>query len=484
MARLGAAAVVVLLFSGSAWAVTVGDAVTTLDAAQDELTYDDVAREVLDLALSGAPALETGIQAVSFTPSEAIPLAGILHVETDESTVVTVSVAGPNGLRDLPPTAERGATPALAHEVLVAGLRADTRYDLFVTARDPGNGAVAVEVCVNYTTPPLPAVVPTPRVLVRDPDRMAPGYTLFSLAGSAVNNLGLILIVDDEGQVVWYRYGTNLTFLDDVRQRANGNLLFVGSGLGCPGEPLGSHAAVEVDLLGEVQWEVRDCDLGVPVLHHEIYEKADGNFLTLSAELRKIGVERLVGDVLVEFTPAGEVVNEISTHDLFPIGRRPKPYELLFGFWLGEFGLGALDWTHGNAIIEDPRDGTYIASFRNLDITAKITPEGALRWVLAADNPDTEADDALPFLTLIGDGSVPSHQHAPQLLPNGHLLIYDNGVATVTTRVVEYEIDEDAMTARQVWEWVDPDYDPPLFGLFVGDADMTDAGTVLVCDGG
>ena len=56
--------------------------------------------------------------------------------------------------------------------------------------------------------------------------------------------------------------------------------------------------------------------------------------------------------------------------------------------------------------------------------------------------------------------------------------------ATVTTRVVEYEIDEDAMTARQVWEWVDPDYDPPLFGLFVGDADMTDAGTVLVCDGG
>jgi arylsulfate sulfotransferase len=65
----------------------------------------------------------------------------------------------------------------------------------------------------------------------------------------------------------------------------------------------------------------------------------------------------------------------------------------------------------------------------------------------------------------LGDAALPEFrwswgQHAPMLLPNGNLFLFDNGIdrmfATATTtfsRGVEYEIDETAGTVRQVWQY-------------------------------
>src|SRR5690606_22856813 len=50
-------------------------------------------------------------------------------------------------------------------------------------------------------------------------------------------------------------------------------------------------------------------------------------------------------------------------------------------------------------------------------------------------------------------------QHAPLVLPNGNLFVFDNGInrqfgaADSYSRGVEYEIDDEAMTVRQVWEY-------------------------------
>ena len=85
-----------------------------------------------------------------------------------------------------------------------------------------------------------------------------------------------------------------------------------------------------------------------------------------------------------------------------------------------------------------------------------------------------------------------SHPHAPEVQPDGSVLLYDNGNFRPGTglepgqeapysRVVQYSLDTTTMTAAQTWEYRS---DPPRYAAFVGDADQLDNGNVLVTDGG
>jgi arylsulfate sulfotransferase len=76
-------------------------------------------------------------------------------------------------------------------------------------------------------------------------------------------------------------------------------------------------------------------------------------------------------------------------------------------------------------------------------------------------------------------------QHAPHLIPNGNIMLFDNGDNRnfvgygPYSRNVEYDIDEDNMTIRQVWQYgkergnetfsryfSDVDYDPEDHHVF------------------
>lgn len=74
----------------------------------------------------------------------------------------------------------------------------------------------------------------------------------------------------------------------------------------------------------------------------------------------------------------------------------------------------------------------------------------------------------------------PYGQHAATTLPNGNILMYDNGLYrnfyrdqsasfNSYSRAVEYAIDTENMTIRKVWQF---DYDKTLFTPFTGDVDF------------
>ena len=112
----------------------------------------------------------------------------------------------------------------------------------------------------------------------------------------------------------------------------------------------------------------------------------------------------------------------------------------------------------------------------------KVGREGELIWILAPHRgwglagPDQDGLDTSEFLLTAIDASGTPYppsvqdggeavadfdwtwgQHAPMLLPNGNLFVFDNGLnrgfeATPQfSRGVEYEIDPGAMTVWQVW---------------------------------
>jgi arylsulfate sulfotransferase len=81
------------------------------------------------------------------------------------------------------------------------------------------------------------------------------------------------------------------------------------------------------------------------------------------------------------------------------------------------------------------------------------------------------------------------YQHAPKVLPNGDLLLFDNGDNRNFTgqlrysRAVVYRIDEAAMTVQQVWQY-GKERGPDTYSRIVSDVDFhADEGTIVFMPG-
>jgi len=143
---------------------------------------------------------------------------------------------------------------------------------------------------------------------------------------------------------------------------------------------------------------------------------------------------------------------------------------------------GAGDWLHTNGLAYSKQDESIIVSGRHQGV-AKIRRDGSLVWLLAP-HEGWEEPQAQKLLTAVSAASVPYDeavqlgneaagdaaapefdwpfgQHSPALLPNGDLLLFDNGssrhfgpVCGSFSRAVVYRIDEAALTIRQVGQFV------------------------------
>ena len=126
---------------------------------------------------------------------------------------------------------------------------------------------------------------------------------------------------------------------------------------------------------------------------------------------------------------------------------------------------------HPNSLDFD-LDGNYIASFPNLDAIVKVNAQtGAIMWQLGGRrNQFTFRDDPL--------GSF-SGQYSAHVLPNGHLLIYDNGLRRRPRipRAVEYALDIPHRVATLVWEYSP---EPALSANALGSVQRLSNGNTLV----
>lgn len=440
-------------------------------------------------------------------------VSAVLTFTTSTPVAPTVEVEGGGRSFTVPTEA------VSAHEVPIVGLRAETDYEVTVAA--PGDGAPAV---ASFTTGALPPGLPRMEVVAADEDRMQPGLTVFDAIPLAPPgggpSPGWVLAVDADGEVVWYVETEQP--VGDVRLLPNGNFLFEWDNLG----------AREVDLLGNVvrEWAgelvrgrlAEDAhgrrvtgDDPIPVatdsLHHEIGVLPDGDVLALSTELVErpfpgprcgedpatfAGSYQLIADVVVEFDPDdGEVLGEWPLADVLDPVRDPargavcsftNP-SIVPTFMYTALG-DVKDWTHANSVILDEERNALLVSVRHLNAVL------ALRYEDDADGPAGELLWRLGpggTLEMEGDGELPYHQHALHLEADGTLLLYDNGNGRPApagtppqSRAVRYEIDDEAGTVRQVWEYGAEVDGEPAFAFFVGDADPLANGNVLVTNGG
>lgn len=331
-----------------------------------------------------------------------------------------------------------------------------------------------------------------------------PGWTLFNLRRFGPDGsepLSFVVMTDDDGEVVWAV--ENQGFAGDAILTAAGTVMYI----------FDDHTIREVDLEGRIIREYasnaapqRDdvphpvIPVDVETIHHEITELPDGNLLVLSSQTQSIdadspscgedpasfdGTYKVVGDEVAEIdSVTGDVLSRRSLFSVFDPLTTPGTDFCSFGSPFGPYpdDPDANDWSHANAAALGP-DGEIVVSIRHLDTI--------IAWPL-----DDPAADPLWTFGPGGELTVPAgdefiHQHAPEILPDGTLLVYDNGNDRPGTgdgtqvpsfsRVGHYRLDDSG--AELLWEYRRESRGVPVYAEAVGDVDRLANGNTLVVDG-
>ena len=296
-----------------------------------------------------------------------------------------------------------------------------------------------------------------------DPTKACPGYTLFA----PLTGAGEVYLVDLAGNVVhaWklpYPPGLHGYLLP------NGHLFYgaktpdVPAPVRPPGWELFKGGAMfEVDWAGNTVWEFYHDDH-----HHDAVRLRNGNTAFLSAERVPADLARRIhggvpgtevegavfATVVHEITPAGAIVWTWRSYEHLDPEADPIPPQIRREFWAMSNTVGEL------------ANGSLILSFVNLSLVVIVDrTTGAITWRVGAP--------------------VVSGQHDPHELPNGNILIFDNGARTVSSgfprsRVIEL----DRATQEIVWQYMD---DPPhnFFSWYISGAQRLPNGNTLITEG-
>ncbi|HSU95600.1 MAG TPA: aryl-sulfate sulfotransferase [Gemmatimonadaceae bacterium] len=353
--------------------------------------------------------------------------------------------------------------PAGQGTLSVVGLRAGTLYNLSLEARRGQTSVLGPG--TSYTSPPLPQALAGVSMTLLSGTPPTSGYTLTAISGIAGH--GYLLAFDGAGNIRWY-HDCGPWDVQEGKQQSNGDLtVYVGNAIG-------SNAAtgsfVEITAAGD----------SVRSIAAKGSAYTDGHELLVQSDVNgKHVADYLFGyDIRsVDETAEGGSEGQLAGHQLLRISASGAVDTLMqsWGYWTRadriDPPIADQSIDHPNSIDFD-LDGGVIASFRNLGAVVKIDPSTRkVLWQLGgARNQFTFINDPLNGF---------SGQHSVRVLPNGHFLIFDNGVSNTpgASRAVEYAVDESAKTATMVWQYIPQ---PSLFNEFTGSVQRLSNGNTVV----
>jgi len=363
------------------------------------------------------------------------------------------------------------------HTIPLLELHAETTYSLAVRIDGPHSSIAAYDL---FATPALPDIFPPITVERGDDSRTQPGLTLLNILewGDASPRRFMVAAIDHSGEIVWYHQIDRLALglgIDDQRRIYTTDT---------------TQNIVRIDPYGQAKtvWPVDE--LGISSAHHEIRPMDDGGMAVLTTELETISgwwMEpmvyptsfNVVGDVFTLFDADGHQTWSWSMMDhIDPLEHHTA--DMHMNFWNMPPYVDVADpkdWSHANTLL--PRGDNWVTSLRNLDWIMEINPNtDEIEWILGPNGDFTLADGGRWF----------SRQHRPSFTSDDTILVYDNGLDRADaaeeeeafTRVVEYQLDFDTMTATELWSWNGGDrYVVPI----AGGVTQLDNGNYLINDG-
>ncbi|MGA2297357.1 MAG: aryl-sulfate sulfotransferase [FCB group bacterium] len=218
---------------------------------------------------------------------------------------------------------------------------------------------------------------------------------------------------------------------------------------------------------------------------HETEALSNGHYLLLCQEKNFIDLSNIVprgkknaqvnSNVLVETDHSGTIFWQWKAKDYLKITDVTADIDLT---------QQVIDFTHINSFVED-NDSNLIISFRHLDEITKINK--ATRQLIWRFGGSMCKNNQFTFTNDSNNDNNGfkgfSHQHSISLLPNGNILMFDNGNLKNPqySRAVEYNIDQVKKTATKVWEYKNS---PPIYQSDMGSVFRLPNGNTLINWGG
>lgn len=422
----------------------------------DSLSIDDVVN-------SPGLGIESNIIStidMTLNPSGYAPLTAELNMQTAQTVTVTIAVIGQQG--DASTIVREIDAQSVDFEIDILGLYADYDNQIDISLIDT-NGSTLETHRVTLQTEPLITSLPSIQIDVPS-SAMSTEFNFVNYFGFSTNfQPQRPFVFDQFGDIRWYLdFSEHPTFSDlfydnGMTRLQNGNLVF---GNGSTGN------IYEIDMMGRM---INSWSLQGNGFHHHVIEKPNGNLLVTISDVSKSTIE----DVVVEIDrQLDEFVTTWDLNDSLDNSRRAWPTTRAD---LNE------DWFHGNAVEYSAVDDEIIVSGRTQGIV-KLNALNEVSYILAPhrewntsgsgvslaqflltplDANDTPIDDpeVLSGVANHPDFEWSWYQHSPILLPNGNLMLFDNGPnrnyvdAGPYSRAVEYQIDQENKTIKQVWSY-------------------------------
>ncbi len=423
----------------------------------------------------------------ALNPNNIAPLTAMLHIEAEQPVKASVKVLGSI------PVEQHFEQEGKELEIPVVGLYPDLENRVAVTLTYAGG---EVRDTLEIRTGKLPSIFPHVVVNTVDRSKMAEGMHGCDLH---LANRGTFrstpFIFDDEGNIRWY---LDLSFAGKMvapfQRLRDGTLLMVSR-----------HVIYEFDMLGKIVNEISiNNNYG---MHHDVVELPDGNLLICVGKRNNFikldgnFVESDSDFIILFDRKQSRMVREWDVAHVMDVSRKD----------LNFFRPG--DWLHMNGLAFDERDNSIIVSGKNQGLF-KISWNNELEWILAPkknwgpSGRNGDGFETAPFLlTAVDSTGKPFSDavqmgtesadtfdftwgpHAPKLMPDGTLLVFDNGTyrnydAQVQySRAVEYRIDEEKKTVEQLWQY-GKERETEFFSTIVSDVDfLPETNTVLVTSG-
>jgi hypothetical protein len=435
--------------------------------------------------------------AVRQNPNPAVPMAAILTMQASHAKAVDVSIQ--ESLVGRPDRIWQVSAPVASDgsvRLPIVGFRSASILTFSISLRSSGGASMTLPNRLVFRAPALPEVgLGWPKIdtVELERARIEPGITFVSVRrnflerGSLMTasqrdfqrKFGLIIALNEDGEVVWYYRSQQR--IAGVQSMPDGRILMT----------LADQRTRIIDVLGNIEKEYvaglspdRDPTSGaIPIdgiqtIHHEPYLTKRGTFIAMSANARRIDnyytsvtdpnaprkSQMVMGDAIIEYDASGKILWKWDSFDHLDPMR--VHFHLFQPYWMTRGFPGHLDWTHGNGVSYDEKNGTIIVSLKQMDAIIGISRQtGEVKWIYG---DPTGWNGVLAAKVLKPKGQFvryPFSPHHPHVDGPGLMTYYDNGMFQAFpftgkepvpqhlnfSRAARIRIDEKAMTFEEVW---------------------------------
>jgi hypothetical protein len=288
---------------------------------------------------------------------------------------------------------------------------------------------------------------------------VAPFYWTSDTVGS------YLLILDNQGQIVYYQSVANSQNTFDFKVQPNGLLSYFS-------------LKDNTEYLMNSHYQVVDkytAGDGYTMDLHDFQLLPNGNALFMIYDAETIDMSRIVKNGSKNATVTGLIIQEMDPSHNVIFEWRSWDHFSMFDTTVSLTNQ-QIDLVHGNALAI-ANDGTLLLSSRNMSEITKINLQiGAIIWRLGGK--------ANQFKFINDPQQQFSYQHDVRQLPNGDITIFDNhgdadpqNKVIAPSRAVEYKLDESKKTATLVWSFA---HNPPLFGMYMGNVQRLADGNTFI----